>query len=73
MDGGKILGNPLARLFPVATKNMGGKLGYVTSLDGGRSKEEGPPGGGGPIGTALLMGGAGGKRDELAELAKSLE
>ena len=47
-DGGKIKGNPLARLFPkfpVATKNMGGKLGYVTSLDGGRAKEGGLRGG----------------------------
>ena len=25
--------------MPVATKNMGGKLGYVTSLGGGRAKE----------------------------------
>ena len=62
------------RVFPVATKNMGGKFGYVTSLDGGREKEGGLPGP--PIGTeiaALVMEKAGAKCDELAELAKPSE
>jgi len=61
----------LDRDFPVATKNMGGKFGYATSLDGGRAKEGGLPGP--PIGTdisALVMEEAGAKRDELAELVK---
>ena len=53
---------------------MGGKFGYVTSLDGGREKEGGLPGP--PIGTdiaALVMEEAGAKCDELAELAKPSE
>ena len=51
---------------------MGGKLGYVTSLDGGRAKEGGVPGGDRAIGTdiaALVMedSEADEKCDELAE------
>ena len=53
---------------------MGGKLGYVTSLDGDRPKEGELPGP--PIGTdiaGLVMEEAGAKGDELAELAKPSE
>lgn len=51
---------------------MGGKLGYVTSLDGGRAKEGGLPGAGRAVGTdiaALVMedSEADEKCDELAE------
>ena len=60
---------------------MGGKLGYVTSLEGARAKEGGLPGGGWAIGTdiaALVMEEAGAnaaKCDELklSELTKPSE
>jgi hypothetical protein len=49
---------------------MGGKLGYVTSLDGGRAKEGGLPEAGRVIGTgiaAFVMEEADEKCDELVE------
>lgn len=53
---------------------MGWKLIYVSSLDGARAKEGGPPG---AIGTdiigALIVEDVGAKRDELAAVAKSSE
>lgn len=55
---------------------MGGKLGYVTCLDGARAKEGWLPGAGRAIGTdiaALVMEEAGAKCDELAALAKPSE
>ena len=48
MDGGEALGNPLSRVLPVATKNMGWKLGYIASLDGTRLKDGELPGAVGP-------------------------
>lgn len=73
-DAGEVKGNPLDRDFPVATNNMGGKVGYVTSLDGGRAKEGGLPRAGGANGTeiaALDVEEDGAKCDELAGLAEA--
>ena len=59
--------------MPVATKNMGWKLGYITSLDGSRVKDAAGLGLPEAVGTTVTASVVTEVGDELAEMAKVSE